>query len=113
MLIHVQSSSGNWERGGEEVEMVKQNSALLYWPGAFEDRVPTDRNHTDMVKFGSSADNNYQTVVAHLTTCLDNIGTTATHILKDSNENTNYVFNSEQEKISSASSYVTPLEDDI
>jgi hypothetical protein len=53
--------------------MVKKNSAQLFWPS--EHRVPVGRNHTDMVKFCSSEDATYQTVVTHMTECVSNLAT--------------------------------------
>jgi len=52
--------------------MVKKNSAQLYLP--FEIRLPVDKNHTEMIKFSSSSDNTYQTVVSHINRYVDNIG---------------------------------------
>jgi len=65
------SPSGNWGRGGDEIKMVKKNSAQLFWPS--EHRIPVGRNHTDMVKFCSSDDATYQTVVTQMTKCVNNL----------------------------------------
>jgi hypothetical protein len=51
--------------------MVKNNSALLFWPS--EHRVPVGCNHTDMVKFSSSEDATYQTIVTRMTECVNTI----------------------------------------
>jgi len=67
------SSSGDWGRGGDEVKMVKKNSAQLFWPS--EHRVPVGRNHTDMVRFCSSEDATYRTVVTHMNECVNNLAT--------------------------------------
>ena len=53
--------------------MVKNNSAQLCWPS--EHRVPVDRNHTDMVKFCSSEDATYRTVVTHMAGYVNNLAT--------------------------------------
>ena len=60
-------------RGGDKVKMVKNNSAQLFWPS--EHRVPVESNHTDMVKFCSSEDATYRTVVSHMTECVNNLAT--------------------------------------
>jgi hypothetical protein len=51
--------------------VVKKNAALLFLPS--EDRVPVGRNHSDIVKFPSRVDTTYQTVVTHLSRCVDKI----------------------------------------
>jgi hypothetical protein len=48
--------------------MVQRFSAQLYLQ--FEERVPVDKNHTDIVKFASPADTAYQTVVKHMKDCI-------------------------------------------
>jgi len=76
------SSSGNWERDDDQVKMVKDNSALLFWPS--EHCVPVGRNHRDMVKFSSSEDTTYRTVVTHMTECVNNLATS--HVGKDQSD---------------------------
>lgn len=71
MTTVVKKSSGNWEIGDDQVKMVKDNSAQLFWPS--EHSVPVRRNHTDMVKFSSSEDATYRTVVTHMTKCVNNL----------------------------------------
>lgn len=44
--------------------MVEEFSALLHLPR--ERRIPISRNHTEMVKFSSAADQDYRTVVTHV-----------------------------------------------
>jgi hypothetical protein len=51
--------------------MVKNHSAQLFWP--YEHRVPVGRNHTDMVRFSSSEDGTYQTIVTRMTECVNTI----------------------------------------
>jgi hypothetical protein len=68
---HIQSLSGNWARDGEKVNMVKKDSAQLFWPS--EHRIPVRNDHTDMVKFASQVDDVYQTVVTHMDECVMNI----------------------------------------
>jgi hypothetical protein len=51
--------------------MVKRNSAQLFWQ--FEHRIPVGKNHTNIVKFAASVDNTYQTVVTHMTKCVNDI----------------------------------------
>ncbi|KAA8911998.1 hypothetical protein FN846DRAFT_358793 [Sphaerosporella brunnea] len=58
------SASGSWGRNGEHVEMVKKNSAQLFWPS--EHRIPVPSDNIGMVKFGSRDDNTYQTVLTHM-----------------------------------------------
>jgi hypothetical protein len=53
--------------------MVKKSSAQLFWPS--EHRVPVGRNHTDMVKFSSSEDATYRTVVTNMTECVNKLAT--------------------------------------
>jgi len=53
--------------------MVRNNSAQLFWPS--EHRIPVGRNHTDMVKFFSSEDATYRTVVTRMTECVSNLAT--------------------------------------
>jgi hypothetical protein len=53
--------------------MVKNNSAQLFWPSEY--RIPVGRNHTDMVKFSSSEDATYRTVVTRMTECVNNLST--------------------------------------
>jgi len=55
--------------------MVKRNSAQLFWQ--FEHRIPVGKNHTNIVKFAASVDNTYQTVVTHMTKCVNDIVTAA------------------------------------
>lgn len=60
----LQSVTGVWRRDGPEVKMVEVFSALLHLPR--ERRIPISRNHTEMVKFSSAADQDYQTVITHV-----------------------------------------------
>ena len=53
--------------------MVKNNSAQLFWPSEY--RIPVGSNHTDMVKFSSSEDTTYRTVVTRMTECVNNLAT--------------------------------------
>ncbi|KAA8893236.1 hypothetical protein FN846DRAFT_963294, partial [Sphaerosporella brunnea] len=62
------SNSGRLSRDGPEVEMVKKFSAHLYL--SFEDRIPIDKDHTNMVKFDSQGDSDYQTVVNLMQECI-------------------------------------------
>jgi len=54
---------------GEAVEMVKKLSAQLYLRN--ENRVPVERNHTEMVKFITMEDPVYRTVLENIRGCLD------------------------------------------
>lgn len=49
--------------------MVKSLSAQLYIPN--ELRLPVDEDHSNMVKFSSQVDPNYQTTVRHLKKWVD------------------------------------------
>jgi hypothetical protein len=51
--------------------MVKKGSALLFWPWEYRIGVPS--NHTNLVKFATSADETYGKVVQHIATCIDEI----------------------------------------
>jgi hypothetical protein len=51
--------------------MVKKNSAQLGWPS--EHRVPVERSHNDMVRFPSSEDATYRTIVTRMTECVNTI----------------------------------------
>jgi len=51
--------------------MVKKVSAQLYLQN--EHRIPVHSNHMDMVKFVSTADPTYQSVVNHMNKCLNGI----------------------------------------
>jgi hypothetical protein len=46
--------------------MVKKASALLFWPWEYRIGVPS--NHTNLVKFATSADDTYGKVARHITT---------------------------------------------
>ena len=43
---------------------MQKSSAQLFW--SFEHRIPVSANHTDIVKFPSSEDGTYNTVVRYL-----------------------------------------------
>jgi hypothetical protein len=60
----IQLESGGYARDGPLVQMVDRNSAQLYCP--FENRLPVEKNHTDMAKFPTAADPTYQTVVKNI-----------------------------------------------
>ncbi len=64
---------GKWERTGTPRQMVERISAQLYLHN--ERRIPVDANHTDMVKFSSSMDPIYTTVVRILKHCLEKVTT--------------------------------------
>lgn len=58
-------------RDGELSDMVKRFSAQLYIPT--EHRIPVEENHLDMVKFASTEDPTYRTVVRYLQEWVDSI----------------------------------------
>ncbi|KAF8540748.1 hypothetical protein BDD12DRAFT_804253 [Trichophaea hybrida] len=64
-----------------QVKMAKNNSALLYQ--LFEEQLPVDKNHTEMVKFNSSSDKTYQTVVLNMKGWVDKIDKLLTKILTE------------------------------
>lgn len=43
-------------------------AAQLYLP--YEDRIPVNKNHTDMIKFASRSDMTYRIVVRHMAMCI-------------------------------------------
>jgi len=61
-------ASGAFRRLGEEVQMVQRLSAQLHL--SIENRVPVNKNHTDMVKFASPVDPTYLSVVTHMKECI-------------------------------------------
>jgi hypothetical protein len=72
-----ESDSGHYWRDGKESEMVNRFSAQLFIP--YEQRVPVEENHTNMVKFASAEDRTYQTVVGYLKEWVDSITESESH----------------------------------
>ncbi|KAF8542128.1 hypothetical protein BDD12DRAFT_428180 [Trichophaea hybrida] len=66
------SATGSWGRSGEKVNMVKKNSAQLFWP--WEHRIPVSSDHTEIVKFSHREDTTYQDVVTHMIKWKESIG---------------------------------------
>jgi len=73
ILSPSQSESGEYRRDGPGIHMVPMHSACLFLAG--EVRVAVKKNHTDMVKFASSADITYVTVVRRMRECLKEFST--------------------------------------
>ncbi|KAF8248450.1 hypothetical protein K440DRAFT_254380 [Wilcoxina mikolae CBS 423.85] len=63
--------SGEWAKCGEEFQMVPRHSAILHLPG--EVSIPVPKNHSEMVKFGTSADSTYRVAVNAMVDCVNNI----------------------------------------
>ncbi|KAF8538592.1 hypothetical protein BDD12DRAFT_884762 [Trichophaea hybrida] len=61
-------NSEDFEGDGEEVQIVERFSALTFLQS--EHRVPVNTTHTGIVKFATSTDSTYQTVVTHITECI-------------------------------------------
>jgi len=52
--------------------MVQRFSAQIYVPSAY--RIPVNKNHTDIVKFGTTVDTTYIAVVSHIKECISKCG---------------------------------------
>jgi hypothetical protein len=62
---------GNWNRSGEMVRIVTEESATWALPTeANYGRIPIDANHSDMVKFTDRNDRHYMTVLERLHGCV-------------------------------------------
>jgi hypothetical protein len=65
MCSYDRKAAEKYNSSGAEKPMVKKESALLFWPWEYRIGVPS--NHTNLVKFASSADDTYRKVVRHIT----------------------------------------------
>lgn len=65
----IKDATGEWKRKGDAARMIRNISALLYLQQ--EHRFAIHEDNTNMVKFMTSIDKNYQTVVLYIRECLD------------------------------------------
>ncbi|KAL7796270.1 hypothetical protein V8C43DRAFT_304161 [Trichoderma afarasin] len=62
----VDSDSQRWERTGDFITKVDNDSALLQLPDFMEDKIPLDSDHSMMVKFGNRNDTGYTSALDKL-----------------------------------------------
>ncbi len=62
----MQDSYGKWSRTGPRTLQVSESSSVLDLPGHIERKYPVNANHSDMIKFKSSEDATYTTILAIL-----------------------------------------------
>ncbi|KAH0527489.1 hypothetical protein TsFJ059_002489 [Trichoderma semiorbis] len=64
--LQFDSDSQRWERTGDFITKVDNDSALLQLPDFMEDKIPLDSDHSMMVKFGNRNDTGYTSVLDKL-----------------------------------------------
>ncbi|KAM0252581.1 hypothetical protein ACHAQJ_007618, partial [Trichoderma viride] len=62
----VDSDSQRWERTGDFITKVDNDSALLQLPDFMEDKIPLNSDHSMMVKFGNRSDEGYTSALHKL-----------------------------------------------
>ncbi|KAL6821948.1 hypothetical protein J3E69DRAFT_339611 [Trichoderma sp. SZMC 28015] len=64
--LQFDSNSQRWERTGDFITKVDNDSALLQLPDFMEDKIPLDSDHSMMVKFGNRNDTGYTSALDKL-----------------------------------------------
>nr|WNZ75487.1 hypothetical protein [Trichoderma harzianum] len=64
--LQFDSDSQRWERTGDFITKVDNDSALLQLPDFMEDKIPLDSDHSMMVKFGNRNDTGYTSALDKL-----------------------------------------------
>ena len=59
----MQNADGTWSRTGPKTLQVSESSSVLDLPGHIERKYPVNANHSDMIKFKSSEDATYTTIL--------------------------------------------------